>query len=66
MCLVVLGLVAAFAPRYSALMQVVVCAAGGAAILFAWPQRASTGRTRTAGQRRLAIAWTTILIAGCL
>lgn len=66
LCLGALGLAAAFSPRHSLLMQLLVCTAGGAAILFAWPQRALPGRTWTPGQRRLAVRWALIVIAGCL
>jgi len=66
LCLGALGLAAALSPRHSLLMQLLVCAAGGVAILFAWPQRALPDRAWTPGQRRLAIRWALIVIAGCL
>lgn len=77
----VVGVTACIVPRYSLVMQVLVCATGAAVILFVWlrgsdpqsldPQSAAWRGSRVAGPwppglRRLTRVWAVILIAGCL
>ena len=64
---VVLGAVLCFLPRHGLWMGVAVTVAGVAALIVTWPQPGSTGAPPwSRGLRRLAVAWSVILVAGCL
>lgn len=62
-----LGAVMCFAPRHGVVMGAAVLVAGAVALVLAWPQP-GTGAVGPwpRGLRRLAIAWSAILVAGCL
>lgn len=62
----VVGVVACVLPRQSLAMQVLVCAAGAAAVLVAWPRRSLPTAPWPPGPRRLAWSWAVILVVGCL
>ena len=63
---IAVGAIACALPRHSPPMQALVCAAGIAAVLYAWPQRGPSARPWPDGARRLARAWAIIVVAGCL
>lgn len=66
LALFALGMFAAVLTRHSEPMQIAVCATGLVAIVLTWPQREGRGVPWTPGQRRLAISWACVLVAGCL
>lgn len=61
-----IGAVMCFLPRHGLWMGVAVIAVGAVAAIVAWPQGTSASPPWTRGLRRLAIAWSAILVAGCL
>ena len=61
------GIAACVVPRHSVQMQLLVCAAGLAAILVAWRRGSgSPSGPWPRGLRRLAGAWSIVLVAGCI
>jgi len=62
----VLAVAAALLPRHGVGMVAVVLITGVLALVAAWPGAASARRDWSPGLRRLAVAWTVILIIGCL
>lgn len=60
------ALAAAFVPRQSIAMAVLLCLIGAAAILFAWPQTGAKRAPWPPALRRLAVAWSIILVVGCV
>ncbi len=63
----VFGAAMCVAPRHGGWMAAVVIAAGVTALALAWPQPDGPPATPwSRGLQRLAIAWSVILVAGCL
>jgi len=62
----VLGIALCLMPRHSPGMSVVVLIVGVVALLLCWPQSTGTSAPWSRGLQRLAIAWSVILVAGCL
>jgi hypothetical protein len=62
----VLGAVMCFLPRHGTWMGVAVLIAGAVAVVIAWPQPGGTAPVWSSGLRRLAWAWSAIVVAGCL
>lgn len=61
------GLTACILPRHSVPMQVLVCAVGLAVILLAWRRgNGEPGGSWPPGLRRLALAWSLLVVAGCI
>jgi hypothetical protein len=67
----VIGAVLCFLPRHGPMMQAMVIAVGVIAIVLVAPSGAAVARpdaptALTPGIRRLALAWTVIVVAGCI
>lgn len=64
--LVATGAAAMLLPRHALPMQLLLVAAGGLLIVWAWPQRPGGSAAWSPGPRRLAWSWALIVIAGCI
>lgn len=62
----VLAVAAALLPRHGVGMVAAVLITGVLALVAAWPGAASARQAWSPGLRKLAVAWTVILIIGCL